>query len=40
MRIAAAEVIVSSPGRNFATLKLVTDDGHIVAGLTAGATKG
>jgi mannonate dehydratase len=29
MRIAAAEVIVSSPGRNFVTLKLVTDDGVV-----------
>ena len=29
MRIVAGEVIVSSPGRNFLTLKLVTDDGVV-----------
>jgi mannonate dehydratase len=29
MRIKAADVIVSSPGRNFVTLKIVTDDGIV-----------
>lgn len=29
MRIEAAEVIVTSPGRNFVTLKIVTDDGIV-----------
>jgi mannonate dehydratase len=28
MKIATAEVLVSSPGRNFVTLRLTTDDGH------------
>lgn len=28
MRITAAEVLVSSPGRNFVTLRLTTEDGH------------
>ena len=27
MRIADARVIVTSPGRNFTTLKIITDDG-------------
>ena len=31
MNIAMAEVIVTSPGRNFVTLRVTTDDG--VAGL-------
>ena len=29
MRIEAADVVVSSPGRNFVTLKIVTDDGIV-----------
>jgi mannonate dehydratase len=29
MKIAAAEVIITSPGRNFVTLKIVTDDGVV-----------
>lgn len=32
MLITSAEVLVSSPGRNFVTLRLTTDDGHVGLG--------
>jgi mannonate dehydratase len=32
MQITSAEVLVSSPGRNFVTLRLTTDDGHVGLG--------